>query len=63
LPWLAGAVLSGGIIGPVLLLFGLAQSSASEAALLLNLESVLTLVMALPGVTHSPEQFGCADEN
>jgi drug/metabolite transporter (DMT)-like permease len=46
LPWLAAAVLSGGIVGPVLLLFGLAQSSASEAALLLNLESVLTLVMA-----------------
>jgi drug/metabolite transporter (DMT)-like permease len=46
LPWLAAAVLSGGIIGPVLLLFGLAQSSASEAALLLNLESALTLVMA-----------------
>jgi drug/metabolite transporter (DMT)-like permease len=46
LPWLAAAVLSGGVIGPVLLLFGLAQSSASEAALLLNLESVLTLVMA-----------------
>lgn len=46
LPWLAMAVLSGGVIGPVLLLFGLAQSSASEAALLLNLESVLTLVMA-----------------
>lgn len=46
LPWLAGAVISGGIIGPLLLLFGLAQSSASEASLLLNLESVLTLVLA-----------------
>jgi drug/metabolite transporter (DMT)-like permease len=46
LPWLAAAVMSGGIVGPVLLLFGLARSSASEAALLLNLESVLTLVMA-----------------
>src|SRR5688572_28644015 len=46
LPWLAGAVLSGGIVAPVLLLFGLTLSSASEAALLLNLESVLTLGMA-----------------
>jgi drug/metabolite transporter (DMT)-like permease len=46
LPWLGAAVLSGGVIGPVLLLFGLVQSTASEAALLLNLESVLTLVMA-----------------
>jgi drug/metabolite transporter (DMT)-like permease len=46
LPWLGAAVLSGGVIGPVLLLFGLAQSTASGASLLLNLESVLTLVIA-----------------
>jgi drug/metabolite transporter (DMT)-like permease len=46
LPWLGAAVLAGGIVAPVLLLFGLAQSSASEASLLLNLESVLTLVIA-----------------
>jgi drug/metabolite transporter (DMT)-like permease len=46
LPWLGAAVLSGGVIGPVLLLFGLAHSTASGASLLLNLESVLTLVMA-----------------
>ncbi len=39
-------MLSGGVIAPVLLLFGLALSSASEAALLLNLESVLTLAIA-----------------
>jgi drug/metabolite transporter (DMT)-like permease len=46
LPWFGAAVLSGGVIGPVLLVFGLAQSSAAEASLLLNLESVLTLVIA-----------------
>jgi drug/metabolite transporter (DMT)-like permease len=46
LPWFGAAVLSGGVIGPVLLVFGLAESSASEAALLLNLESVLTLAIA-----------------
>jgi drug/metabolite transporter (DMT)-like permease len=46
LPWLGAAVLAGGVAGPVLLLFGLAQSSASAASLLLNLESVLTLVIA-----------------
>ncbi len=46
LPWLAAAVISGGIAGPVLLLVGLAQSSASEASLMLNLEGVLTLVIA-----------------
>jgi drug/metabolite transporter (DMT)-like permease len=46
LPWFGAAVLSGGVVGPVLLVFGLAQSSASGASLLLNLESVLTLVIA-----------------
>jgi len=46
LPWFGAAVLSGGVIGPVLLVFGLARSSASEASLLLNLESVLTLGIA-----------------
>jgi drug/metabolite transporter (DMT)-like permease len=46
LPWFGAAVLSGGVVGPVLLVFGLAQSSASEASLLLNLESVLTLAIA-----------------
>jgi len=46
LPWFGAAVLSGGVVGPVLLVFGLAASSAAEASLLLNLESVLTLVIA-----------------
>ena len=46
LPWLAGAIVCGGGIGPVLLMFGLAGSSASHAALLLNLEGVLTAVLA-----------------
>ncbi len=46
LPWLAGAVVFGGMLGPVLLMFGLAQSPASATALLLNLESVLTLGIA-----------------
>ena len=46
LPAFGAAVLSGGIAASVLLLFGLAFSSASEASLLLNLESVLTLGIA-----------------
>ncbi|WP_374381179.1 DMT family transporter [Dongia sp.] len=46
LPWFAAATLAGGVVGPVLLMFGLAQSSAAEASLLLNLESVLTLGIA-----------------
>jgi drug/metabolite transporter (DMT)-like permease len=45
-PWLAAAIFAGGICGPVLLMFGLAATPASAAALLLNLESVLTLVIA-----------------
>jgi drug/metabolite transporter (DMT)-like permease len=46
LPWLAGAVLFGGVLGPILLMLGLAQTQASTASLLLNLESVLTAVIA-----------------
>ena len=38
--WLAGAILAGGIIGPILLMFGLAVTPASSASLLLNLEGV-----------------------
>jgi drug/metabolite transporter (DMT)-like permease len=46
LPWLAGAILSGGILGPVLLLIGLRYTPASSASLLLNLEGVLTALLA-----------------
>lgn len=46
LPWLGAAILSGGVIGPVLLMFGLAQGAAGATSLLLNLESVLTLALA-----------------
>jgi len=44
--WLAGAILSGGVIGPVLLMFGLTGMPASGAALLLNAEGVLTALLA-----------------
>ena len=46
LPWLGGAVLFGGVLGPVLLMFGLSSTPASTASLLLNLESVLTALVA-----------------
>jgi drug/metabolite transporter (DMT)-like permease len=46
LPWLAGAVLAGGIVAPVLLLFGLRGVPASTAALLLTCEGVFTSVLA-----------------
>ena len=45
-PWLAGAVLFGGVIGPVLLMAGLAGMPASGAALLRNAEGVFTAAIA-----------------
>jgi drug/metabolite transporter (DMT)-like permease len=45
-PWLGAAILFGGVIGPVLLMFGLAGGGAGTTSLLLNLESVLTLAIA-----------------
>ena len=45
-PWLAGAVLCGGVVGPVLLMFGLSLTAASTASLLLNLEGVFTALLA-----------------
>lgn len=45
-PWLAGAVLAGGVIGPVLLMWGLARMAAAPASLLLNAEAVFTAVIA-----------------
>jgi len=44
--WLAAAIVVGGVVGPVLLMAGLAKTAASTAALLLNLEAVLTALLA-----------------
>src|SRR6266699_1888339 len=46
LPWRAGAITSGGALGPVLLMAGLARTPASSASLLLNLEGVFTALIA-----------------
>ena len=45
-PWLLGAVLAGGVVGPVLLMFGLSGMPASGASLLLNAEGVFTALLA-----------------
>ena len=45
-PWLGGAILAGGIAGPVLLMIGLTLTTASTASLLLNMEGVLTAMLA-----------------
>lgn len=44
--WLAGAVLAGGVAGPVLLMFGLSRMPASGASLLLNAEGAFTALLA-----------------
>jgi len=44
--WLAGAVATGGVAGPVLLMTGLTVMPASGAALLLNAEGVFTALLA-----------------
>ena len=46
LPWLAGAIVAGGVLGPTLLMAGLATTDAAPAALLLNVEGVLTALIA-----------------
>ena len=46
LPWLTLVVLAGGIAGPVLLMFGLARTSAASGSLLLNLEGLATMAIA-----------------
>src|ERR1700694_1821615 len=44
--WLAAAIFFGGVLGPVLLMLGLAVTSASATSLLLNLESAFTALIA-----------------
>jgi drug/metabolite transporter (DMT)-like permease len=44
--WLLGAIVFGGVLGPVALMVGLQQTSGATASLLLNLEGVLTAVLA-----------------
>jgi drug/metabolite transporter (DMT)-like permease len=45
-PYLVGAIVAGGIIGPVLLMVGLARTEAATASLLLSLEGVATALLA-----------------
>ncbi|MBU2565143.1 MAG: EamA family transporter [Candidatus Thermoplasmatota archaeon] len=46
-PWLAGAILTGGIIGPISMMMGLRLVSGFSASLLLNLEGVATAIIAV----------------
>jgi drug/metabolite transporter (DMT)-like permease len=44
--WLAGAVLCGGVLGPIMLTSGLSLTTGSAASLLLNMEGILTAFVA-----------------
>jgi len=44
--WLALVIVTGGILGPLLLMFGLARTEAAGASLLLNLEGLATMAIA-----------------
>lgn len=46
LPWLAGAILAGGVAAPVTLLWGLSGTPASSTSLLLTFEGVITAFVA-----------------
>jgi drug/metabolite transporter (DMT)-like permease len=46
LPWLAAVVAAGGVVGPLLLMLGLARTDAASGALLLNLEGLATMALA-----------------
>jgi drug/metabolite transporter (DMT)-like permease len=45
--WLAGAIISGGILAPIILMISLQNTPASTASLLLNFEGVATTLIAL----------------
>jgi drug/metabolite transporter (DMT)-like permease len=47
LPWLAGAIITGGIIAPISLMTGLTLITGFSASLLLNLEGVATVLIAV----------------
>ena len=47
IPWLVGAILTGGILGPISLMTGLTLLSGFSASLLLNLEGLATVLIAV----------------
>ena len=49
LGWLVAAIFAGGVVGPVLLLWGLSRMTGTGVSLLLNAEGVLTTLLAWGG--------------
>ena len=46
MPWLAAVIVFGGMLGPLLLMLGLSQTTAASGSLLLNLEGLATMAIA-----------------
>lgn len=46
MPWLVAVILFGGLLSPLLLMFGLSLTSAASGSLLLNLEGLATMAIA-----------------
>lgn len=46
IPWLAAVIVFGGVLGPLFLMLGLSQTTASSGSLLLNLEGLATMGIA-----------------
>jgi drug/metabolite transporter (DMT)-like permease len=46
IPWLTGAILAGGVLAPIVLMFSLRTTSAATASLLLNFEGGATALIA-----------------
>ena len=44
--WLSAAILAGGVMAPVLMMYGLKRTAGSSASLLLNLEGVFSVLIA-----------------
>lgn len=54
--WLAAAIGAGGVVAPVLLVFGLVRTDGATASLLLNFEAVLTAVIAWVGFRENVDR-------
>ena len=60
LPALGGVVLLGGIVGPLLMLFGLQRVTAATGSLLLNLEAPFTMLLAVLVFREHLGRYGAA---
>ncbi len=63
-PWLAGAILFGGVVGPVALMWGLTRTTGSAASLLLMEAAHIAMHSAALLMIHNPAAlaFGTADQ-